>query len=132
MANWHGASRSNYFKVKDAKVFKAWADTLPGLGVWTLDDSFGVYGDAEGYWPSSRECEESGDYLDIDFVSELAEHLADGSICVLMTAGAEKLRYLTGYACAFDNTGKVVDLSLNSIYGMAKAEFGITPTLCSY
>ncbi len=45
--------------------------------------------------------------------------------------GAEKLRYITGYADAFDNFGMSVAIRLNNICGFAHEEFGIVPNGCS-
>ncbi len=44
---------------------------------------------------------------DFDLVEELAQHLADGEIAVLVEAGAEKLRYITGDAVAVRNRTQI-------------------------
>ena len=58
MANYYASARSNYFQVKDSKVFEEWVDSIPGLGIFTKQgDSATLYaiydngGDACG-WPS--------------------------------------------------------------------------------
>jgi len=98
MANWYGHSRSNYFKVTDVSAFTAWAS---GLGLQVEDNGaglFAVFGDSEGWWPSGRWDEDAQEHVDVDFPAELQSHLAAGEVAILMTAGAEKLRYLTGHA----------------------------------
>lgn len=49
-----------------------------------------------------------------------------------MTTGAEKLRYLTGYAFALYADGRRLDVNLDDIYDKARAEFGVQPTQASY
>lgn len=47
----------------------------------------------DGGLPSNRYDEETDGYVDIDLAKELAEHLAEGQVAILMECGAEKLRY---------------------------------------
>jgi hypothetical protein len=89
----------------------------------------------DGIWPSSIfKCYEDGteDYEDIDFVDELAPHLADGEVAVLMTAGAENLRYVTGYAIALKNDGSTMTLDINNIYDNVLHAWGINPSRAEY
>lgn len=135
MANWYGASRTNYFKVKDPAAFRAWAE---GLGCRVIENE-GLYGlldgeESDGMWPSSRVVDDPDVWEDdeIDFAAELIEHLAIGSVAVLMTVGAEKHRYLTGCATAINSAGEVINLSIGNIYDLAEAKFGTKPTLAEY
>ena len=137
MANWYGTSRSNYFHVKDKEAFWQFVvDT--GVKAFTDDQGrYAVAADSEndGYWPSSIfKCHEDGteDYEDIDFEDELAPHLADGEVAVLMTAGAEKLRYVTGYAIAVKNDGSRMTLDINDIYDNVLHAWGIDPSRAEY
>jgi hypothetical protein len=57
-------------------------------------------------------------------LGELSEHLMDDSIAIVMGAGAEKLRFITGYAEAINSKGERVDININSIYDLAKQKFG--------
>ena len=141
MSSWNGTSRSNYFRVKDVDAFKAWAEGTDLRVLEDLGDMFGIapsdYSE-DGSWPSYRSVapdndEDSDDEQEVDLVVELRHHLADGEVCVLMSAGAEKLRYITGNAVAFDNSDKpCVTLSLDDIYSLALAAFGKRPTDASY
>jgi len=97
MATWCGSSRSNYFTVKDTGAFRVWADQL-GIDVWE-GDGLGLSGrfaiavvDGSG-WPSTRYSHD-GDDVDVDLTAELATHLVDGAVAIIMETGAEKLRYL--------------------------------------
>lgn len=126
MANYYESARTNYFRVKDEAAFRAFIDTIGGADLVTDDKDnklFAVLFTEDGV-PSSRYNEETEDYDDFDFMTELAPFLADASIAILMASGAEKLRYVSGYAEAIDNTGKSVRVSINDIYKLVKQEFG--------
>jgi hypothetical protein len=145
MANWRGTARSNHFRVKDEFAFRAWAGTL-GLDVVENSGSPGLFSvfpgktSEDGDWPSSR-LREAGDDFDRDeeervyFFAELSEHLADGQVAVLMTAGSEKSSYITGVAVAVSALGEHIEVSLNDIYAKAAERFclpkeHITPASC--
>jgi len=131
MANYYESARTNYFRVKDADAFKAWLGTINGVELITDDKGrFGVLFNEDGV-PSSRYNDTTEDWDDFDFMEELAPHLADDSVAVLMGAGAEKLRYVQGYAVAINNKGEVRSLNLDAIYGMAK-ELGSEITEAQY
>jgi len=141
MANWYGTARSNYFHVADMKKFEAWANDLC-LEWWTDKEGRVAISPSdssdEGSWPSSRYVEENedtgmaGDYEDFDILDELADHLAEGEIAVLMEAGAEKKRYITGHATAVDSKGEIVAVSIYDIYELAEKKFGKRPTPAEY
>lgn len=126
MANWYGTSRSNYFRVKEEAAFRQWADNLH-LGIFEHDQDHGLFaihpGDwcDNGSWPS---CDLETDE-EIDIADQLSKHLAEGQVAVLMTAGAEKLRYITGYAIAVNADGDVVSVSLDDIYAKAAESFKV-------
>lgn len=132
MANWYGASRSNYFTVKDAKAFK---DAISELDLEVWEDKehpclFGIaagYG-TDGYWPSR----EGEDGIDAEIWDVVAPHLIDGSIAVFQTAGAEKLRYVSACSVAIDNTGRTVIVDIDDIYRKAEDAFGFEPTAAQY
>lgn len=130
MANWYGASRSNYFRVKDLGAFKTWAAKHEMI-VFTKPDSdlVAISSDTEdGSWPS-YDYEANAPF---DFHAELAAHLREGEVAVTMTIGHEKLRYLTGHAEAIDHTGAPIRVDLRDIYRDAFNHFGIEPTEAIY
>lgn len=139
MANWHGAARSNYFRVKDEAAFKAWVATCPGLGFWPGASIYrGMFalhaeGTDDGAWPGYREIE-SEEWQGVDYYvyEDIIPHLAEGEVAVFMEAGAENLRYITGWAIAVTWDGRTVSVSLNDIYGKAFGAFGITTTPATY
>lgn len=125
MANYYASARSNYFLVKDADAFQAWAKRRE-LGIWSSDKEGGrvaIYplsGDDNG-WPSCRYNDETDEYDDFSVVEELPEHLVEGEVAVLMEVGAEKLRYLVGHAIAVNAAGEVQSVNLqDAIMELAK------------
>jgi hypothetical protein len=106
MANYYCASRTNYFRVKDETAFRAWAkrrdlqirdDNTKYPGHFALSPDDGNDGAFPNYDAERDE--------EIDFIAELAEHLAADSVAVMLETGAEKLRYLLGYAVAVNAQG---------------------------
>lgn len=125
MADWYGFARSNYFHVKDKEKFKEFCDKW-NLEMFEGDDgTVGMLaGDASsnGGWPrclwdDDNEDQEVADFD--DFFDELATHL-DKDVAILQEVGAEKLRYLTGWAVAVNAKGKTVWVNINDIYKKAK------------
>ena len=135
MANWYGTSRSNYFKVKDADAFVADMAKY-GIDHTSADDgtTFAVFGGDEGYWPSevwggeSIFCDEKWsehfDAVQFDIIEVIMPHLRDNEVCVLQSAGAEKLRYVTGTAQAFTNK-KIISIDIDDIYALAAKKFKV-------
>ena len=138
MADWYGAARTNYFPVNDAEAFQAWAAAAslrplqsPTTELWCLcsDDQFGG-------WPSLVEDDDKPEGVrEFDVVAELAGHVVEDWPVILMEAGAEKLRYVTGVAIAFRVTAGEIgreELTLDDIYALAEQRWGTAPTRCAY
>src|SRR5213075_3124435 len=70
--------------------------------------------DGDG-WPGSR-VNDQDEVEGIDLAAELAAHLEDGWVAVLMEAGAEKCRYVAGWALAVNSKGETRHVSLEDIY----------------
>ena len=131
MADWTGVSRSNYVKVKDVEAFKAAMAPLEVSVQESRDEpgSFCLLAETEyGGWPNYDS--ETDNHYDLEAV--VAPHLADGQVCVFVSSGAERSRYVTGDSLAFDNTGEVIYLNIDDIYELAKAKFGIDPSKAEY
>jgi hypothetical protein len=134
MTNLTCWARSNSFKVADADNFTAWVDDLELEAQKNDDGTFTLFAE-EGFWPSWRFDEPDDPYDDpheVDFVAELAAHLAEGEVAVLMQAGAEGLRYILGTAVAIHSDGRLLTLELDDIYGRVKETWGVEPTLAEY
>jgi len=139
MANWYGTARSNYFEVKNQAAFLAWVNGLPdistqGRGQKGEPTQYMIYSNShdDGGWPTWRWAEEGEEDTELNLVDEIAPHLKHGVICVLMEAGAEKLRYISGNAIAFNSLGNYIELALSDIYQQAYDVFKIHPTEASY
>lgn len=135
MANWHGTSRSNYFRVKDEEAFLEFVK-ITGVGLFTDDQNrYAVTATDDGFWPAIiiKQYEDgTEEYVNFDFEAELASHLADGEVAILVTAGAENLRYVTGYAVAVKNDGSRISVDINDIYNMVLKTWGIDPSRAEY
>lgn len=131
MADWYGQSRSNYFSVKNLNKFKAFCDKFNlefiakgGKAGFISNEEFGRIPD--GYFDEKKD-----DFVDVDFTLELSKHLVSGEVAIYMECGAEKHRYLTGYACAVNSKGENLSVGLHEIYKKAK-KLGSNITECEY
>lgn len=119
MSNYYATARSNYFRVKDKAAFREVLNPFD-LQIYDEADTLCLLSNSESGWdwynPDNDE--------DTDPVELIAPHLQDGEVCILMESGAEKLRYISGYAEAFDSSGERVTLCLQDIYKLAKEKFG--------
>jgi hypothetical protein len=79
---------------------------------------FSAAPDGDG-WPGSR-VNEDGEVEEIDLAAELSAHLEEGWVAVLMEAGAEKCRYVAGWALAVNSKGETRQVSLQDIYDLAR------------
>lgn len=123
MATWYGQARSNYFRVKDEDEFARWVESVRGLEL--ISDGEGRLGllstDEFGHWPVSSYNEETEEDEDIDVFGEVASRLQEGSVAVFVEVGAEKMRYLTGFALAVNSKGEETRMDLGEIYERAKS-----------
>ncbi len=134
MANYYPFARSNYFMVKDAGAFagfcKKWNVELIRGG--DGDTLFGfLCPEAEEGIPLSVYDEAKDEYVDGDFIADLATHLADGWVAIVREIGYEKLRYLVGYTVAVNSQGTKRSVDLNEIYRKAR-KLGEHVTDCEY
>jgi hypothetical protein len=137
MSTLYGMDRSNSFRVKDVNAFQAAIDkTTCGVEKTEQDGvtRFTIYGDDEGFFPSSMTVElldVHGDVVeetdvDLDLVDFISPHLPEGEVVVLMGVSFERASCGAG-ATAFDHTGESVLLQLHDIYELAKDKFGVDP-----
>lgn len=127
MANYYASARTNYFAVTDLEAFKADLESKTssvqvvskeenGL---TLVALLGNDDDGAGF-PFEYE-NEDGDYVELDWAEIFKAHLEDGWVAIIMESGAEKLRYIAGYAVAYNSKGETVSINLDDIYEKAKS-----------
>jgi hypothetical protein len=126
MANYYASARSNYFEVKDEEAFLAEMNKIPGIevdGVTFSDDvkRFCILGDdADGAGWTSFYLDEDDNEVEVDLPMVVADHLKDDEVAIFMEVGAEKLRYVIGYAVAVNNEGDIRTVSLDEIYNLGR------------
>ena len=127
MANYQGAERTNYVRIREEKLH----DVAEYVGMFNIEmhEEDGTYcflpsaWNDDGCFQSWRE-DEGGNELELDWES-VARAMEDGQVLIIMSAGHEKLRYIGGWAEAWDWRGNYTSLSLNDIYKHASEEFGV-------
>lgn len=145
MANYYGVARTNYFAVKDAEAFK---NEMANYAVEVItrkgEDGVTLYGlmdtDSDGggwNWSYVAELEgEDGEIietdLEIDWTEVFARHLVDGWVAILMETGAEKYRYVSGYALAVNSKGESHEINLSRDIAKLALELGENVTDASY
>lgn len=114
MADFLATSRSNYVLVKDVQ---AAIDSLKPYDIPihrhpTNKNAIMLAGcDANGTFSLSY-VDESGDEIYLDLTEWCKEHLQQGQVLVLVSAGAEKLRDISAWAEAFTWKGETTYVDL--------------------
>lgn len=130
MSQWIGTARSNYFRVKNEQAFRAAMEPLE-VSVVNEEGKFAILSEHEyGGWAGWIFPDE-GEPIEIDHAGTVSEHLAPGEVAILMESGAEKRRYVTGYAIAVNDRNERRTVSIDSIYELA-AELGSSVTRAAY
>lgn len=130
MADYQACFRTNYFWVKDQTAFLDWVATLPGIEAHRKtpsaeDSAFALFAN-DG--PPSFDTSDN----EVHFSTDLAPHLADNEVAILLEIGHEKLRYLVGQATAIHPSGRSIAISLDDIYRTAQDTFGIQAPRAEY
>src|ERR1051326_3390710 len=90
MANYYAQTRSNYFPVKDYDAFVEWCKKFD-LEVLSDDETPQQVGFLlDGSLPCSYYDETIGDFIEVDFLQELADHLQDDFVAIIQEVGHEK------------------------------------------
>ncbi|CAM3836894.1 hypothetical protein VRRI112168_02475 [Vreelandella rituensis] len=154
MANFYGVERSNYvrFQPEAMEVVAAYCDLFE-IALAESDGRHcllpseqsedGCFGSQGFVARDSLLCGalegldfQEGDEAEVDIdLSEVAKHMQPGEVLVVEKAGAEKLRYVTGFAEAYNHLGECVTLNISEIYQRAADAFGVdrnTITHASY
>ncbi len=133
MANYYESARSNYFFVKDIEAFKS---ELNGSGLEISTKKSGdltqvcLLADMENGFPFEK-YDDNYDSTELDWADIFKRHLVDNQVAIIMGAGAEKLRYISGWAIAYNNKGESKSINLDDIYDLAK-ELGSEVTTATY
>lgn len=125
MANYYESARTNYFEVKNIDAFKEELKGVKSAEIISEEKGGKTYvcilSDYEGGFPWDYYNEDTEDYEELDWGGIFKKHLVDGSVAIIIGAGAEKLRYISGYAFAFNNKGEEKRISLDDIYALAES-----------
>ena len=129
MANYYSTCRTNYFKVKDKEAFRNWVVSLCAEGVEFIEadknkDLVGLLF-CNGIPDVRNVFGDNGEGVECDFFEELKSHLRPGQVAVYVEAGAEKHRYVQGFAVALTPGKKAVEVSLDDIYKLAMKKFKV-------
>ena len=126
MANYYGTSRSNYFKVKNKEKFKELCAVLD-VEMIERDDLVGFIcsHSEDGSLPSYVYNEKTQDHEDINLCQMIAPHLRKGQVAVMVEAGAEKHRYVHGFALAVNWQGKEESVYTGQIYDLVIKNLGV-------
>ena len=121
MANWYGTSRTNFVRVKNVEAAKASLEDFNNtIHTHPLQPDFiMISGDDDGDFSTSAlvDLDDGGDEeVELDWAEWAQKHLAEGQVLIMMSAGAEKLRYVSGYAKAYSWMGNELTITLNDIY----------------
>lgn len=127
MANYYGGARTNYVRVSDMDGLVEFLEDWP-IKIDNRDGKVAFFSIDEdsGGWPSWR-LNDEGEDIEFDF-GELMMFVEPGEVLVLMETGAEKLRYLVGYAAAYIRTGgevKHCSVNIDEIYKRASEKFDV-------
>jgi hypothetical protein len=121
MANYYASARSNYFRVKDIEAFKA--DCPVEIEVEThgngKDYCYILFEEGIEEWVYPKD----NDPQEIDWAALFANHLEEDSVAIFMEAGACKLRYICGYAYAYNSKGEKLRITLDDIYHLVAREW---------
>ncbi len=147
MADYYGYCRSNYFRVKDLEQFKKVCDQFYLEFIVDEDDNnkVGFIVNHECGLPDNIEVmneiylneleDESFELYDenkyenvFDIISEMLE---DDEVMIINHIGNMKMRYLCGFASAYNNKGDHIYLDLHDIYEKSKT-IGKNITRCEY
>lgn len=130
MANYYAACRTNYFEVKDEDAFIDAMSNIPNIELGVKENGtyclLGHDPDGAG-WPTYSYNEETEEEIEIDLPVLVSKHLVDGAVAIFMESGAEKLRYVIGYAVAINNRGEQVNVGLSDIYDIARTKLTDRP-----
>lgn len=121
MANYYCTSRTNYFRVTDEDAYGKLFENLcseDNIEDFTKTDKdgviwhgFGSYSTIDYVEPSEDEDSDNDPDFNL-FAKQLQEILPENEAFVLLEAGNEKLRYITGYATIITkNDFRCIDLT---------------------
>ena len=117
MATYAGAGRTSYFHVRDETAF---IEAASAFGKVVHDEvlGFAVLSEDEG-----GALEAQVGPRTVQFADFVAPHLANDNACVIMHAGFEGTRFISGWAVAVAWDGRRIELYTLDIYRMVEAQW---------
>ena len=143
MANYECTGRTNYFHVKDEEAFRKLVERIVsecGIELFEKNDpegeklfGFGSYGSLYGICKDSEEDDDEYDEEEVLY-QKLQSCVAEDDAVIILTAGNEHLRYVTGDAVCITHD-KIEYLDLTCLAVAKAAEMLNNPlysTVCEY
>lgn len=143
MANYECTVRTNYFHVKDEEAFRKLVEGIVseyGIELFEKNDpegeklfGFGSYGSLYGICKDSEEDDDEYDEKEVLY-QKLQSCVAEDDAVIILTAGNEHLRYVTGDAVCITHD-KIEYLDLTCLAVAKAAEMLNNPlysTVCEY
>lgn len=115
MADFYATSRSNYVLVKnvDAAIASLKNYDIPIHRHPTNKNAIMLAGcEADGTFSFSYTDDETNENVHLDLPEWASTHLVEGQVLVMVSAGAEKLRYISAWAEAYTWKGEIVTVDL--------------------
>lgn len=140
MSSFNGAARTNFFNVDNLIGLQ---EALEPFDIKIIshdlsEDFVYLYPETEDRsWPSYATIENEGgedEEIEFSFEEHVMPFVREGAVVVAMAVGADKLRYLSGYAFAFIRKGEDVlreQISLSEIYDRAAQKFEVSTDVIS-
>lgn len=124
MANYYETARTNYFLVKDEEAFKKECSFIGDSELVSKEKDgktyYAILGSEEYGFPVwSRDDNELEN--EIDWADFFKRNLAEGSVAIVVGAGAERLRYVNGWAIAYNSKGETKSVGIDDIYALAES-----------
>ena len=131
MANWYGRSRTNMVHIEDMEALKNSLEIFD-ISIYEREDGTVSFTDGDstnGSFPSLLMTDE-GEEIEFTWEKHVMPFVKENEMLIVMSSGAERRRYVTGYADAYVRRGTEVTstgLDLNDIYAVAAVELGVHP-----
>lgn len=129
MSNFVGIARTNYVTVEDVEGLKEALSPWPVEMVLNAEGKVSLLDDdPDGTgWPTFAQ-DDDGNDIELDIETVIMPFVKEGEVLVLMEAGYEKKRYVSGWAVACVRRADSVHfkrITLGDIYQLAADAFGV-------
>ena len=136
--DWSGTARSNYVRIKDLAALKRALKPFPvriEKGKEGNNGKFAIFScSRDGGWPIIFDKKQEQP-LEFDPAVLVMPHVKKGEIFIVMEAGHEDRRYISGVAAAYIRHGRKVrhvKISLSDIYRKALEKFKANPSFVEH